>query len=307
MTDEPCPTRGSRQPAPAAAPLDPRPTLDRRAVLRRLGQTAIAAMGLRILEAPRRAGASDAVHPVSAYPADVATAWFDYALTLIQHTAGFSPPVASRALGYAGVTLYEALVPGMPGYRSLAGQLNALTPLLPPNDVACHWPTVANTALAAILRSLFPTAPPADASVGSALEAAFAAQFRASVPPGRYRRSVVQGLAVAEQIFEWSRSDGGDAAYLHPFPPYTPPVGPGLWVPTGSGPALQPFWGDNRPFALAAADDCKPGAPTPYSEGAGSACHTEALEVHDAVQLIQAGLAPEHQAIALFWADGTAP
>lgn len=248
MTDEPCPTRGSRQPAPAAAPLDPRPTLDRRAVLRRLGQTAIAAMGLRILEAPRRAGASDAVHPVSAYPADVATAWFDYALTLIQHTAGFSPPVASRALGYAGVTLYEALVPGMPGYRSLAGQLNALTPLLPPNDVACHWPTVANTALAAILRSLFPTAPPADASVGSALEAAFAAQFRASVPPGRYRRSVVQGLAVAEQIFEWSRSDGG-----------------------------------------------------------GSACHTEALEVHDAVQLIQAGLAPEHQAIALFWADGTAP
>jgi hypothetical protein len=37
--------------------------------------------------------------------------------------AAFAPPVASRAFAYAGITLYEAMVPGMPGYRSLEGQL----------------------------------------------------------------------------------------------------------------------------------------------------------------------------------------
>jgi membrane-associated phospholipid phosphatase len=40
--------------------------------------------------------------------------------------------------------------------------------------------------------------------------------------------------------------------YLRNFPPYQPPVGPGLWVPTPPGflPALQPFWGGNGCLAL---------------------------------------------------------
>ncbi len=40
------------------------------------------------------------------FDAEVATAWFDLALTLTRATPGFSPPVASRAFGYAGLTLY---------------------------------------------------------------------------------------------------------------------------------------------------------------------------------------------------------
>jgi len=49
------------------------------------------------------------------------------ALQLVRQTFGYSPPVAARAFGYIGVTLYEAVVPGMPDYQSLAGQLNGLT------------------------------------------------------------------------------------------------------------------------------------------------------------------------------------
>jgi hypothetical protein len=50
------------------------------------------------------------------FDAQVPTAWFDLALRLVRTTAGFTPPVASRAFAYAGITLYEAIVPGMPGY-----------------------------------------------------------------------------------------------------------------------------------------------------------------------------------------------
>jgi hypothetical protein len=67
-------------------------------------------------------------HPGSRFDSEVATNWFDLALDLVKQTPGLSPPVASRAIGYAGVTLYEAVVPGIPGYRSLAGQLNDLEP-----------------------------------------------------------------------------------------------------------------------------------------------------------------------------------
>ncbi len=60
------------------------------------------------------------------YEADVAQAWFDLSLELVQKTAGFTPPVASRAFGYLGVTLYETVRPGMFAYRSMEGQLNEL-------------------------------------------------------------------------------------------------------------------------------------------------------------------------------------
>jgi len=64
-----------------------------------------------------------AARPASAYSAAVATEWFQLALLLTQQTPGFSPPVAARALGYLGLTLYESTVPGMPQNISLAGQL----------------------------------------------------------------------------------------------------------------------------------------------------------------------------------------
>jgi hypothetical protein len=51
--------------------------------------------------------------------AAVPTAWFDLSLALVRSAAGFSPPVAARAFAYTGLTLYEAVVPGMPGHRSL--------------------------------------------------------------------------------------------------------------------------------------------------------------------------------------------
>ncbi len=239
--------------------------------------------------------------PASGFGSEVATAWFDLALDLVKESPGFSPPVASRAFGYAGVTLYEALAPAMPGYRSLAGQLNDLGDAPGPADPAHHWPTVANAALATILRSLFPTATSQNKAAMDALQETFAQSFRMTVPPGILRRSVDRGRTVADHIFEWSKADGGHEGYLHNFPAYTPPVGPGLWVPTPPGflSALQPFWGSNRPFALPSGGKCDPGPPLAYSEDASSAFFSETLECYEVVT----NLSPEQRAIALFWSD----
>ena len=96
------------------------------------------------------------VDSFAAFDAQVSTTWFELQLQLVEETPGFSPPVASRAFGYTGVALYEAIVPGMTGYQSLAGQLNEL-PVLPAIDPALEydWPTVANAALAEITRQFF--------------------------------------------------------------------------------------------------------------------------------------------------------
>jgi len=276
--------------------------LTRRQFLGRFGGATAGTVGLAAVGPAVLLGlGSQQPLPASRFGSEVATAWFDLSLDLVRGTMGFSPPVASRAFGYAGVTLYEALVPGMPGYRSLAGQLNDLGAAPGPADPAHHWPTVANAALASIIRSLFPTATSPNKAAVDALEESFAQGFRATVPPGIYRRSVDRGRNVAAYIFDWSKLDGGHEGYLHNFPAFTPPVGPGLWVPTPPGflSALQPFWGSNRPFALPFGGECDPGPPLAYSEELSSSFFAEALECYEVVT----NLSPEQRAIALFWSD----
>lgn len=261
------------------------------------GGSALALSGFR----PSKLLAAPAWPPPSAYAAEVPLLWFDLALELVRTTPGFSPPVASRAFGYAGVALYEALVPGMPGRPSLVGQLNELPHAPRPSDRAYHWPTVASGALSSILRSLFPTATAQSAAAIDELERRFETNAQAVLPRGVYRRSVARGEEVAAQVFAWSTTDGGHEAFLRNFPPYAPPSGPGFWVPTPPGflSALQPYWGANRPFALSSGGDCSPAPPPSYSEEAGSAFYAEAYECYAAV----GRLTPEQEAVARFWSD----
>jgi hypothetical protein len=233
------------------------------------------------------------------FDAAVPTAWFDLVQRVIKGTPGYSPPVASRALGCLGVGLYESVVPGIPDHASLAGTLHDLPPLpRSGSGAAYHWPSVANAVLASMSRSLFPTAPAALRAEIDELEA----QFQADVPHGILLRSVDRGREVADAVDTWSRGDGGHEGFLRNFPSdYVPPVGPGQWVPTPPGfmPALQPFWGLNRCMALSSALACDPGPPPTFSTDEGSAFFAEAMEVYQTVN----DLSPEQLEIARFWSD----
>ncbi len=160
---------------------------------------------------------------------------------------------------------------------------------------------MANASLASILRSLFPTAPAASIAAVTDLERSFEDARRGELPRGVFKRSVDRGREVAAAVFEWSRTDGGHEGYLTNFPPYAPPAGRGLWVPTPPAfqSALQPFWGRNRCFAIAEGTALPPGDHPPYSEQPGSAFRTEALEVYTTVN----ERTPEQDAIARFWSD----
>lgn len=238
-----------------------------------------------------------------AYDAAVPITWFQLTQQLVKETPGYSPPVAARAFGYLGVTLYEAVTPGMPGYQSLAGQVNELKaiPLVSPGQER-HWPTVANAALAEITRDLFPTASEANRAAIETLEEQFVQQFAAEIPQEVLVQSQAHGWALARHIFKWSKSDGGHEAYLAgQRADYSPPIGEGLWTPTlpNFGRALQPHWGENRPFVLQAGDVCAPPPPPIFSSASNSLIYDEGLEVYQTVK----ALTPEQRQIALFWAD----
>jgi hypothetical protein len=233
------------------------------------------------------------------FPSDVASAWFDLLYDVVK-TEQSSPPVASRIYGVAAVTLYEAIVPGSRENKSLVGQLNALAsvPQLNPHKTY-HWPTVANAALAQAIKGLFPTASSDSLSAINTLEEAFAAQFQASVPPPVYERSVAQGQVVAEAVLTWASTDG--FTILNNCP-YTPPVGPGLWVPAPPNfvpNPLQPCWGQLRPLVLTSSDECAPPPPPAYSADPSSEFYVLALEVYNT----NLHLTDEQTTIALYWAD----
>jgi hypothetical protein len=246
-------------------------------------------------------------HTIAAeHSADVATAWFDLLGRLVAQSPGFSPPVASRAFGYAGVVLYETVVAGMPDHRSLADQLRdhagGMLAVPRPHGGPHDWTAAANAALAAAARQLWPDAEPTERVAIVALESRLARDASVVSAPGLLRRSEDWGRQIATAVLAWARGDGGNDGHLSNFPPdYEPPHGPGLWVPTPPGflSALQPHWGNNRPFVLPSNAACPPGTPPPYDESPGSTFHADAVEVYDTVNQ----LSPEQRMIARFWAD----
>jgi hypothetical protein len=248
--------------------------------------------------------ATVALAPVSSSGAEVPLAYYELSLTFSKRTAGFTPPVQARAYAYMGLALYEALVGGMPGHQSIAPQLNGIGALPEATGVAYYWPLVANAALAEVMRGLWGgTTNRAAENIAdlNALEGSFVAQY-AEVPRGLAQRSSRFGHEVGAAVFETSMDDGGHEGYANNFPPYTPPQGPGLWVPTAPDQkALQPYWGTTvQTMVLSSAAECDQGGPPAYSELPGSAFYQEADAVYQTVNT----LSSEQLTIARYWADG---
>lgn len=106
-------------------------------------------------------------------------------------------------------------------------------------------------------------------------------------------------------MINWSKTDlVGHDAYLNPFPPYNPPVqGPNneyYWQPTPPDytPALFPFWGDVRPFAMQT-NELLAKPPLPWSGDLNSAFYSQALEISAKGN----NLTPDEQWAVEFWSD----
>jgi PAP2 superfamily len=238
-------------------------------------------------------------------PEVVVQGWYHLVLELIRHTPTYTPPVASRALGYLGVTAFEATASGDAKLQSLAGQLTDLTPT-PAREAGATYDEaiVLDAALVAATHDYFENTGPTGQRAIMAMEKKSAAAAIEGVPADVVARSQAYGKAIAAHIFDWSQSDGGAKIENMGFPlKYDLKKGPGLWVPTNPI-ALQqlpllPDWGNNRPFAMPKGAMCDLAPPVEYSEDKASEFYKQAVEVVD----IKKNLTDEQRGIARFWAD----
>lgn len=236
------------------------------------------------------------------YDSQVATDWFEMFRTLTKKNPGFSPPVASRAFGYAGFTLYETVVNGMPRYQSLVGQVASLESLPQPNvGVEYHWAVAANSAMRFVAKNFYANMSQANGTAVDNLFTTTRDRFRQNgVTNEIVERSEAYGEAVAKAIFEWSKQDGGHEGYNNNFPTsFTAPAGAGLWLPFGSQKPLQPYWGNNRTFVPNCAALTQPVFDIRFSSSAGSLFYNQANEVYLTVK----NITPAQTIIAKYWAD----
>jgi PAP2 superfamily len=236
---------------------------------------------------------------------DILRAWYALLLELVRHTATYSPPVASRAFAYLGITAFEAVASGSAALRSLAGQLKGLTDVPHREEGAAYNDAaVIHAAMAFAVHAYFSNTGPTGQRAMKALEKKLQLLVWQGLAEDVWLRSIAHGKAVAEHVFAWSKEDGGAHVENLGFPQkYELGPGRGHWVPTSTIPLQQtpllPDWGKNRTFAVADGTACPLPPPPAYSEDAGSAFHSEALEVHATVK----ALTPEQRTIARFWSD----
>ena len=238
-------------------------------------------------------------------PEQVLAGWYNLTLNLVRHTATYSPPVASRAFAYLGITAFEATASGDPKLHTLAGQLNGLKSL-PQREPGKTYDEaiVLNAALDAANHDFFSNTGPSGQHALEAQSRSTKADVTKGVARDVAARSAAYGVKLEKAIVAWSSTDGGAVITNLGFPKkYTLSKLPGHWVPTNTyrlqQAPLLPNWGKNRTFAMPEGATCSVPPPVPYDESKKSEYVKEAQDVFTAKNMDT----DEQKAIARFWSD----
>ena len=233
------------------------------------------------------------------YSSDVVKKWLELQVPLL-----YSPPTPygvspGRFMAYCGVAVYESVVPGMPAYQSLYGQLNQM-PQMPKTEPgkAYHWPTCVNAALAEMTRKLFTFTSATNAAVQQ-LEHELNTAYEAEIGnAATFERSKMFGKSVAEKIFNWSTTDRPWTSWSA----YTLTHNePGYWWPENNIPLIAngiAYWGETRTMVEGSIENVM-SQPYEYSEDVNSPYYKDYKEVYD----ISKSLTPAQKHQAKYYDD----
>ena len=127
------------------------------------------------------------------FSSDVVTSWLNMQLSMLRVPlpAGTGSQASDRSQAYCGIAAYEAVVNGMPAYKSLSGQLTGFSGMpATENGKAYHWAAAANAALADMNRKLFPTTADANKTRMNFLEDSLNAIYANEVNAPTLQRSL---------------------------------------------------------------------------------------------------------------------
>lgn len=232
--------------------------------------------------------------------ADLANDWYRLQLKIITYSSPqYSNAVAIRFFAYDGISLYESLQPGMPGTVSFSESVYQMPVMPKPEKNKSHsWLIAANAAMAATTRNFLPALTAANNTSIDSLENAYNNKLKPNSHSEVFARSQTFGKAIAQAVFDWSKSDKFN---LVGTPPFIPTGVPGEWAPTPplNLPGAAPNAGNLRPFFAGHTSGVTPAFPISYSTDPTSDFYKMEKGMYD----LSNSLTDEQKAIALYWND----
>ena len=210
------------------------------------------------------------------FSSDALLRWMDFQLDLYKANVGsVGGPAGMRLTAYTSIAAYESVVPGMPSYQSLSGQLTDM-PAMPETQpgYAYYWPECLNAAMSYISKNLLPpvTKTPDQISAINNFEALLHSEFANQGANAQLLdRSAAFGRQVAERIVQWSATDR--AAW--PAGAFTTSTtfdaNAGKWTPTGTlATVVLPYWSYTRKLVANSLSGINSLNPFTYSNVPGS-------------------------------------
>lgn len=223
--------------------------------------------------------------PTTQFKAELPQEWMKQTYNTVKRTGLFALD-ASRLYAYTAITMYESMVHGMPGHRSLEGQLNGLTNLPKPDpNKRYDWGIVICHATPQVIAELTP-----GISSGSVFSLDATADRQAdeirvtkqlSQDVMKNSKEFADQLATA--IIKWAAADGRAAMGTKAYVERSRVGNPQFWIgSTLNQTFMMPYWWESRPLVIERAQVCQPQPPYPYSEDPNSAYYKDVKEVLDA-------------------------
>lgn len=238
--------------------------------------------------------------PTSEFSAALPRDWMQMGYNTIKRQGMFALD-ASRTYAYMAIAMHESMVHGIPGARSLAGQLQGLHTLPQPETEKIYdWGIVLCHVMPQVMNAVIPNLSLESDFLIDQLERDQEAvlQRAHSIPLDVMENSKKYADALAAALITWSKSD--NRAGMENLK-YTPPstVGnPQYYQPTTQGTTfMMPFWWTSRPFVIPQYSICEPAGPYEYSTDPNSAYYKDIKEVFDATR------EPALVAIGRYWAN----
>ncbi len=195
-----------------------------------------------------------------------------------------SGPHAARAFGYLGLTLWESLYNGIPGAKSMAGQINDYPRAVRINELKIYdWGIVMSNAMRVVFPEIIDQI--TDAQRSAVIQLADRQEDEMSTrisDRAIFDLSKALGVSIGQAIVVRARKDGRDIIRnIVPQLPVRDAAHPWYWDrATYNQNPVEPMWGTLRTFVIEHSQVCEGEEPTPYSTASGSAFYKEAQEIY---------------------------
>ena len=240
------------------------------------------------------------------FDAKIAEDWINIFRDIVK-TQPMNPPRAARLYAYAGIALYESVVDGIKGNKSLQGQLNGFAlNSIPANTDSLDYAIVVNEALFTLAKcdTIIPSLSAQNILNIQTLHTQLLTAKAGLVTDSILAKSKARGVVVANAIMKLAATDNFLTVKTQNY--IVPPrdgAHPWYWEPTDAlhlDPA-EPFWGQIRPFVMDSAAQFEIPQQVLFSADTSSDFGHQAFEVYTTVN----NRTNSQNDIVLWWRDAT--